>query len=87
MGGVMSEAVQGLLVLGGTSLGTSVLFHYLDRSYIRACVLSAVVSSVLFQIFAYFHAGYLDPFFIIALIVGAAAAFVISLIVGLPFKK
>lgn len=49
------------------------------KTYLNAIYLSATISiitSILFQIIAYFSMGYLDPFFIIATIVQISIAFV-----------
>ena len=81
----MSESTLGILVLLVTSVGCSTVFHFLIHSFIKACVTSAFVASILFQILGYFYVGHLDPFFIIALIVGAAVAFAIAAGVGYPF--
>ena len=81
----MSEAAVGMLVLCVTAVVVSATFHIIVRRYALASIAAAVVSSVLFQCFAYIHAGHLDPFFLIAFIVGGALAFGIALIVGIPF--
>lgn len=81
----MSESAVGMLVLCVTTIVVSVLLHAFVRRYPIACIVSAVTSTVLFQCFAYMHAGHLDPFFPIALVVGGALAYGIALIVGIPF--
>ena len=57
------------------------------RKYLLAAVVSATVSTILFQIAGYFVVGYLDPLFLIALIVGWVAAFLVGLVVGLVIRK
>ncbi len=59
--------------------------HIIIKRYILAIVIAIVIAPVLFQVFAYWHAGYLDPFFVIALVVSQILTGVISAIVGLPF--
>lgn len=58
----------------------------LGGCFIRA-ILAATISTVLFQVFGYFIMGYLDPFFLIALIVGWLVSFPVCLVVGLLFLK
>ena len=68
-----------------TAVVVSAISHAIVRRYALASLVAAVVSSVLFQCFAYIQGGYLDPFFLIGLVVGGAYAFGIALIVGIPF--
>jgi hypothetical protein len=49
-------------------------------------ILAAFDSTILFQIVGYFVLGYLDPFVLIALVIGWFVAFIVSLIVGLVFR-
>lgn len=63
----------------------SAVFHSTRRSYLLASALSAISSSVLFQVVSYLENGHLDALWIIGLIMGTLGAFIGSLIVGLPF--
>ncbi len=81
----MSEGEVGILVLCCISLACAVGAHSAVRHVLLACLLSALVADVVFQIAAYLHAGYLDPFFIIALFFAYLIAFGIALVVGVPF--
>ena len=83
----MTEATQGMLVFGITTVVVSVLLHLFWKAYVRASIVSAMASAALFQVFAYFYIGYLDPFFLIALVFTSGIAFVISLAVGLAFRS
>ncbi len=74
-----------ILVFVTLSILSSAACHYFFKTYIIAAVLSAFVVSISFQVFAYAVVGYLDPFFIVALIVGWLISFFISLLIGLPF--
>jgi len=74
-----------ILVFVTLSILSSAACHYFFKTYIVAAVLSAFIASISFQIFAYAVVGYLDPFFIVALLVGWLISFFISLLVGLPF--
>jgi hypothetical protein len=81
----MGEASTGMIVLFVTTVVVSAICHAFVRNLAAASVVAAVVSSVLFQCFAYLHAGYLDPFFLIAFVVAGFLAFGIALVVGVPF--
>lgn len=67
-----------LLVMGIVA----VVCHVGIRSFMLACLTSALLSTLLLQVIAYTELGYLDPFFIISLVTVAFYAFVISLPVG-----
>ena len=59
--------------------------HRVLRSYILASFGAAMIASVVFQCVIYLQLGYLDPFFMIALVVGGVVALVVAAIVGIPF--
>ena len=82
----MDKSAIAFIVFCVLSIITALGFHAKIKKYLFASVLSAIVSSIIFQIIGYFVLGYLDPFFIIALITGAAVAFIIALLTGLPFS-
>ena len=82
----MSEGDQGLLVLAAVSVGSALLVHSFVRSYAKASGLAAVLAAVLFQVAAYIHLGYLDPFALVALVTGGAVALIIALLIGIPFR-
>jgi len=48
-------------------------------------MLSALISTVIYQVLSYLEGGYLDPFFMIGLVTGTFIALSISLVVGIPF--
>jgi alpha-tubulin suppressor-like RCC1 family protein len=56
--------------------------HRFVRSFLPACLIAAVASSLLHEIVGQ---GYLNEMFLIRLIVGAFYAFLVSVAVGLPF--
>jgi presenilin-like A22 family membrane protease len=82
----MNEASVGIIVLVSISIIVSVVTHYFSKRYVFALIVSAILASILFQIAAFIHIGYLDPFFIIAFFIGGLIAFGISAIIGIPFK-
>ena len=82
----MSEGEQGMLVLAIASVGSAIVVHAFIRNYLKACTIAAVVATIVFQVAAYVHLGHLDPFAIVALVVGGAVAFVAALVVGLPYR-
>ena len=81
----MDESMVGIVALSAISLIVSVVTHCIIKHYGKALLISGIISSVLFQIAGYIVMGYLDPFFIIALITGGIVAVCISVIVGIPF--
>ena len=81
----MDEGTQGIIVLVLTSLVIGAITHWRVRSFWLACLVSAAASSVVFNVLATIRQGYLDKFFLVALIFGGFYAFIISAVVGLPF--
>jgi hypothetical protein len=81
----MDEGTQGVVVLVITAFAVSMLAHAFIRRFLLACLVSTVIAPSLFQVFAYWHLGYLDKFFFIALITTSICSLVISAAVGLPF--
>jgi hypothetical protein len=83
----MSEINIGILILLGISGVVATVTHCFYRRFIGACFLSAFVATLLFQIAAFLRLGYLDSFFLIAVVVGGSISFVIALVVGAVFRK
>jgi hypothetical protein len=81
----MSEGTIGILVLVGISVSAGLVFHSFIRHYIVATCCAALVADVGFQVAAYLHLGHLDPFFIVALVIGGGYAFAIAAVTGIPF--
>jgi len=82
----MDEGTQGLLILISISIVCSLIIHSVYRNYWVSAHIAAIISTILFQIADFVHRGYLDKFALIALIVGGFYAWLISLLVGFPFK-
>jgi hypothetical protein len=55
------------------------------KKYLLACIVTSIITSLIFQIIGFFVIGYFDPFFLFALIGGALVSFIIAVIVGIPF--
>ena len=68
----MTEGQTGMFVLLVISVVTAFFAFALIRgfflSFLVACAASAVAAAVLFQVAAYLHIGYLDPFCPIAVV-------------------
>ena len=79
----MSEATVGWLVLLSIAVGSAVAWHILLRSFLLATFLATSTSVVLFQIAAYLHVGYLDPFFLIAVAISSVICLFVSVAVGM----
>ncbi len=56
------------------------LKRYLTVLYLVVAILAATISTILFQMIGYFVTGYLDPFYLIALVSGWLISFILSLI-------
>ena len=85
---IMNNELQSLIslfVFLAITISCSCLIHGYCKRYFTAAILSGFFSTVLFQAIGYLVLGYLDPFFIIALVGGWIASFVISLFVGSLF--
>jgi hypothetical protein len=81
----MDERTTGIIIFTIISLVTSIIGNFFNKNYWLTVLITAVISNVLFQIAATIHLGHLDPFFIIALIVGGFYSLIISAVVGAIF--
>ena len=79
-------AIQGIIIFSILAIALSVLSHALIKRISLAILIAAITTAITFQIIVYFLAGYLDPFFPIALLTTFALAFLIALLIGIPFK-
>ena len=82
----MSEGTAGLVILAAIAMASALLWHWLVPRYIAAVVGATITTATAFQFVAYLHLGYLDPFFLVAMITSSMMAAVIALLVGLPFR-
>ncbi len=64
----------------------SLICHFLIKSNVVASFISASIAVIVFQVFNYFNIGYLDPFFIIAMITTGFIGFFVSFLIGLAFS-
>lgn len=83
----MSAPVIGIFVFLGLALLAGVVWHSVVSKYYAASLLAGTTAAILFQVVDYLHIGYLDPFFPIALVSTSGLGFLISLLVGLPFRS
>ena len=81
----MNEGTTGLLVLVTVSILSAAILHWSIKRYLLASFISAVSSSVIFQIIGFIMIGHYDPLILIAFVTGACAALGIAAIVGIPF--
>ncbi len=65
---------------------TSLVCHFLIKSKVAASFISAIIAAIAFQILNYFIVGYLDPFFIVAIIITGLIGFLVSFLIGLAFS-
>jgi hypothetical protein len=83
----MDESTLGMVVFVGITVATATICHVKIKNYWVATILATLVSVILFQIVAYIELGYLDPFFLIAIVTSSAAALIISILVGALVKN
>lgn len=67
----MNGSVIAILVLLTFGIAVSAVCHATIRPFFGASIASVLISTVLFQFAAYIALGYLDPFFLIAIVYGA----------------
>lgn len=82
----MSEGTVGLVILGATALGAALVWHWFVPFYRPAVIGATITTVIVFQVAAYIHLGYLDPFFVVAIVTSSIVAAVIALLVGIPFR-
>ena len=82
-----SGATSGWLVLSSTAVASALGWHLLLRSFLLATVLATATAVVLFQVAAYLYAGYLDPFFLVAVITSSVICLLITVTVGMLVRS
>jgi predicted neutral ceramidase superfamily lipid hydrolase len=82
----MSESVEGIIVFSILAVAVSIISHVLIKKISSAILVAAISTALVFQLIVFFLAGYLDPSFPVALITTFLLAFLIALIIGVPFK-
>lgn len=83
----MDEGTIGIFILAALIIGFSVLCHWKIHYFWGATVLATLSATLLFQVIAYIHLGYLDPFFQIAFVVSVFWALVGALIIGYLMRR
>ena len=81
-GCIMGHSAGGFAAFCAVSAVVSLAVHLRTRKFLVACLLSAIISSFLFQVLEVLMSGYLDPFFAIALVNSTFLALGISVVVG-----
>lgn len=84
---IVSEGALGFLILSGISVVVAIGAHRALPNFVVACGVTAVVSTALFNIAASMHLGFVDPFWLIAVVVGGGYAFVVSALIGAVLRK
>ena len=82
----MSESIEGIIIFSILAVAVSIMSHVLIKKISSAILLAAISTALIFQLVVYFLAGYLEPSFPVALITTFLIAFLIALIIGVPFK-
>jgi hypothetical protein len=81
-GRIMGDSVRGFATFRAISVVVSLAVHSRTQKFLVACLLSAIISSLFFQLGEVLLLGYLDPFFAIALVNSTFLALGISVVVG-----
>lgn len=81
----MEQNIIPLAVFLSVSLAFSIFSHMRIKNFLLACILAALGTAIIFQVLGFIVMGYLDPFFIIALIITFAIALGIAALVGSIF--
>ena len=82
----MSESIQGILIFLVLAITCSLISHYWIKRISIAILCSIFATVILFQLIVYFLNGYLDPFYIVAILTTSAITFFIALIIAIPFR-
>ena len=82
----MSESIEGIIIFSIVAVAVSIIAHVFIKKISSAILLAAFSTALIFQLGMYFLAGYLEPIFPVALITTFLIAFLIALIIGVPFK-
>jgi len=64
----------------------SLVWHVLVKRYGLAIIGAALTAVVVFRVVSYFVLGYLDPYFLVAMVTSSIPAFAIAAVIGLPFR-
>ena len=81
----MDENTQGLLLLGALAIASAIGWHLYITRFITAIFASVFTTVVLLQIINFIYLGYVEPFFLIAMLTSGVIAAFISSIIGLVF--
>ncbi len=73
------------IVFVSIAIVCALILHWRVRSFFLASIISGPVASLIFQGVITVQLGYMDPFALIAVVVGAFYAWLIAIMVGLPF--
>ena len=79
----MSEATSSIFIFLGVAILCSLISHTLIKRISIAILFAAITTALIFQIIAYLLAGYFEPFYLITTFI---YAFIIALIISVPFK-
>jgi len=82
----MNESLQGIIILISIAIVSAIVWHTFLKRISIAILGSAITAAGTFQVCNYILLGYLEPFFIIALVTTFTIAFIIALIIGIPFR-
>jgi hypothetical protein len=79
------RAIARLLLILAAACVCAICAHLAIQRWFVASVVSGLAFTILAQILSFTSLGYLDPFFIITLVVGALLGFAVANVVAIPF--
>ena len=78
----MTDGLIGIILLLIIASGFGYIFHRKIKDYRKANIISAITSGIVLHMLNYIWLGYVDPFFIISLVVAVIISFLISGFIG-----
>jgi len=82
----MTEGTTGLIFVLTLAVGSSLIWHWLVRSYLAAAALAVGTTVVAFHAARVSETGYIDATIVITMVTTAVIAAVAALLIGLPFR-
>ena len=78
----MGEGLLGIVLLVLLASIAAVIYHHFVNEYWRANIYAAATASIILHVIGYLWNGYLEPFFIISLVVATLLSLLIASIIG-----
>lgn len=82
----MTEGTTGLIFVLALAAGSSLIWHWLVRSYLAAAALAVGTTVIAFHAVRIFETGYIDATIVITIVTTTVISAVATLLIGLPFR-